>query len=90
METGTVEIEKAEALKDFFDHYAGNIEGAMHQMSRIELLEYLGNFDEESGLDKEDPNAYVAADIFIGCGSAASGIPEQDFLLYALEYFEHE
>ncbi|WP_434778531.1 hypothetical protein [Neisseria sp. Ec49-e6-T10] len=31
---------------------------------------------------------YLTADIFIGCASAATGIPEEDFVQYAYEYFE--
>lgn len=89
MVDANIKISKNIALKDFFNHYAGNIEGSMHRMNRVELLEHLGSFDEGSGLDKTDPKAYVADDIFIGCGAAASGIPEQEFLIYALEYFGH-
>ena len=30
---------------------------------------------------------YLDGDIFIACASAATGIPEQDFVKYSLEYF---
>lgn len=30
---------------------------------------------------------YLDSDIFIGCASAATGIPERDFVEYSLEYF---
>lgn len=41
----------------------------------------LHNMSQEKLLD------YLDSDIFIGCTSAATGIPEQDFVKYSLEYF---
>ena len=45
--------------------------------------------DEGRAGDFEDPHNYYSSDIFIGCASAASGIDEHDFLVFAInEYFK--
>lgn len=74
------------AMNNFFRTYAGDIDGSMANMSRQELLEHLGSY--HSG-DVNSPDSYEADDIFIGVASAATGIPEHDFLSYALKFFGH-
>ena len=79
---------KKKALKGFFDVYAHDIEGSMHDMSKIELLEYLGTFNNELGDDdRENICNYHNSDIFIGVASGATGIPEFEFMQFALKYF---
>lgn len=67
-----ISLSNKESMKNFFDAYSNDIEGALHNMSQEKLLEYLDS------------------DIFIGCASAATGIPERDFVEYSLEYFGFE
>jgi hypothetical protein len=90
-----VKVNNSEAaMKAFFNTYSHDIKGSMHNMTKKELLEYLGTFDPEysdEGVegDLEDPHNYSPSDIFIGCASAASGIPEHNFIVFAVEqYFE--
>ncbi len=74
------------AMHHFFMAYAGDIDGSMANMNRQDLLEHLGSYI--SG-DVNSPESYEADDIFIGVASAATGIPEHDFLIYALKFFGH-
>lgn len=86
--------DKHAAMKAFFDTYSHDINGNMHDMTKQELLEFLGEYDPEysdegRAGDFEDPHNYYSSDIFIGCASAASGIDEHDFLVFAInEYFK--
>lgn len=56
-------------------------------MNRLQLLQHLGTY--LSG-DELSADSYEATDIFIGVASAATGIPEHDFLRYALRFFGHD
>ncbi len=60
-------------------------------MSKQKLLEHLGSFDAENGInnDRLNPKNYSPCDIFVGVASAATGIPEHDFLNYAVKFFGH-
>ncbi|EAB2605665.1 hypothetical protein LJM48_004554 [Salmonella enterica] len=78
---------KIESMHDFFVAYAGDIDGSMANMNRQELLDHLGSY--HSG-DVNSADSYEADDIFIGVASAATGIPEHDFLQYALNFFGHK
>lgn len=86
-------LNKEKALESFFGAYACNIEGSMPQMTKIELLEHLGSYSPEHGDGEpdniEDPHNYVPDDIFVGCASAMTGIPEHEFLFYAVKHFGH-
>lgn len=75
------------AMHAFFVAYAGDIDGSMAGMSRLQLLQHLGTY--LSG-DELSADSYEASDVFIGVAAAATGIPEHDFLRYALRFFGHE
>ncbi|QKJ89274.1 hypothetical protein PMPD1_4376 (plasmid) [Paramixta manurensis] len=79
--------DEIQAMYDFFVAYAGDIDGSMANMNRQQLLEHLGSYI--SG-DVNLADSYEADDIFIGVTAAATGIPEHDFLRYALKFFGHE
>lgn len=74
------------SMYDFFVAYAGDIDGSLANMNRQELLEHLGTYLNG---DKDSADSYEANDIFIGVASAATGIPEHDFLRYSLKFFGH-
>lgn len=83
---------KKKAMHDFFTAYAGDIQGTLTTMSKQQLLEHLGSFDADNGVDNDklNPRNYNPNDIFVGVAAAATGIPERDFLHYALTFFGHE
>ncbi|ENW02985.1 hypothetical protein [Acinetobacter beijerinckii] len=78
-------VDKNQSLKHFFISYS-SIEGSLENLNRIELLERLGEFNEG---EKEAAESYSPNDIFIAVASAATGIPEHEFLVYALDFFGH-
>lgn len=78
---------KIESMHDFFLAYASDVDGSMANMNRQQLLEHLGSYHSS---DVNLADSYEADDIFIGVASAATGIPEHDFLRYALKFFGHE
>jgi len=77
-------LNKEESLNGFFFAYE-SIEGGLRGKSKIELLEWFGDFVEGHPGDLE---SYTPNDIFITVTSAATGIPEEEFLAYAINYFE--
>lgn len=78
--------EANKAMYDFFVAYAGDIDGSMANMDRQQLLTHLGHY---LGGDKDSADNYGADDVFISVASAATGIPEHDFVRYALKFFGH-
>lgn len=78
-------LNKEESMKAFFFAYE-SINGDVRGKNKVELLEWFGDFVEGH---PKDPESYNVNDIFITVASAATGIPEDEFLLYALEYFGH-
>lgn len=87
----TLLLNKNDYLERFFSSYVNNVKGAMRTMSKRALLEYLGNFSSDDSDDDDRDNAdnYTADDKHIATASAASGIPEFEFLEFALTYFGH-
>lgn len=81
--------DKKLAMRAFFDTYSHDVDGTMLSMGKQELLEHLGTFEKGESGDLEDPHNYSPSDIFVACASAASGINEHEFLVFAIEeYFE--
>lgn len=78
-------INKEESMKAFFLAYE-SINGDIKHKSKIDLLEWLGDYVEGH---PNDPESYNVNDIYITVASAATGIPEDEFLHYALEYYGH-
>ncbi|MCH7318712.1 hypothetical protein MMP64_12315 [Acinetobacter sp. ANC 5659] len=78
-------VNKEESLKAFFFTYA-SIEGGVRHKNKIELLEWFGDYVEGHPNDVE---SYNVNDVFITVASAATGIPEDEFLPFALQYFGH-
>ncbi|WP_151742793.1 MULTISPECIES: hypothetical protein [unclassified Acinetobacter] len=78
-------LNKEESLKAFFFAYE-SIDGDVRHKSKIELLEWFGDYVEGHPNNLE---SYNVNDIFITVASAATGIPEDEFLTYALQYFGH-
>jgi len=76
---------KRKALHNFFEAYSQDVEGTMLEMDRVQLLEYLGRYE---GGDISDPKSYSANDIFVGVAAAATGIEEDEFLLFAVKFFD--
>lgn len=82
---------KEEIIFDFFATYAGNVEGSLTDMTTEEALSHLGSFNPEDNMDEDErekaspdnPHNYSPSDIFIGVASAATGIPEYEFLYAA-------
>lgn len=79
-------LNKEEALKAFFFAYE-SLEGELKHKNKVGLLEWFGDFVEGHPSDLE---SYYVNDVFITVTSAATGIPEYEFLSYALKYFGHK
>nr|WP_289073729.1 hypothetical protein [uncultured Halomonas sp.] len=79
--------DKTLAMNNFFAAYSSDIGGSLSDMSRQELLEHLGSYQDG---DVEDVGSYTPDDIFVGVVSAATDIPEEEFLKHSLKYFGHE
>ena len=84
-------ITREDSLKAFFDLYSQNIDERLNTLSRQELLGYLGTLNIDLATDDEldNPDNYTVDNIFIRLASVSSGIPEKDYLIYALTYFRH-
>ena len=79
-------LNKEESLKAFFFAYE-SIDGDVRHKNKIELLEWFGDYVDGHPNDLE---SYIPNDVFITVTSAATGIPEDEFLSYALQYFGHK
>lgn len=54
------------------------------------FIAYPENFAALKEMDREGLREYLTSDLFIACASAATGIPDEEFVDYALENFRED